>query len=147
MGFSTVSAEILFFLAVVAVSAGVIAVFSSYVDRAQGAMSDKQAHIVSQLRTDIALTNIDNSSGHLYIYMKNIGTEQLKADCMNLYVDGGWVNLGADIMVDPATGLAKKYLDSQSTLEFKPIAAPLNSNTVHEAKVVTCNGIWAAENF
>jgi archaellum component FlaG (FlaF/FlaG flagellin family) len=147
MGFSTVSAEILFFLAVVAVSAGVIAVFSSYVDKAQGAMNDKQQYIVSQLRTDVAITNIDNSSGHLYIFVKNVGSEQLKTDCMNMYVDGGWVNVGAGQIVNPATGAALAYVDSESTVEFKPTSAPLSLNTVHSAKVVTCNGIWASSNF
>jgi len=147
MGFSTISAQIMFFIAVIAISAGTIAVFGSYIDSAQGAMSDKQQYIVGQLRTDIVISNIDNSSGHLYVFVKNVGNSQLKTDCMNLYVDGGWVNLGPTLIVNPATGSALTYLDPEATMELKPTAAPLRTTTVHEAKVVTCNGIWASENF
>ena len=147
MGFSTVSAQLLFFLAVVGISAGVIAVFGGFVDQAKGAMVDKQHFITGQLRTDIIITNIDNSSGDLNIYAKNVGKQQLDTDCLELYVDSGWVALTAPKITNPSTGAAVDKWDSEATIKIDPSSAPLNSGTLHEAKVITCNGISDTENF
>lgn len=147
MGFSTVAAQLLFFIAIIGISAGVIAVFSDYVDQTSGAMTDKKNFITSQLRTDIRVTNIDNSSGHLYIYVKNIGDETLNTDCVELFVDANWVNLGPALMVDPSTENPKTVWASEETLKLKPITAPLSDASVHEVKIVTCNGVSDSENF
>jgi len=141
MGFSTVAAQVLFFIAVLSISAGVIAVFGNYVDEAKGAMSDRQDYITGQLRTDIVLTTVDNSSGNLHVYVKNVGDEQLATDCMELFVDSGYVSLSAAQKVDPSTENPITEVDPEDTVKFKPSAAALNDGSIHEAKVVTCNGI------
>ena len=147
MGFSTAAAEIIFFIAVVGISAGIISVFSNYVAQASNAVTDKQQYITSQLRTDIVITNIDNSSGHLHIFLKNVGNEQLGTDCIELYVDSAWVTLAANIIVDPSTGSAVTEFNPEDTIQLKPTSAPLNAGSIHKTKVVTCNGISDAEDF
>ena len=147
MGFSTVTAETMFFIAVVLLSAGLISLFSVYVDQTKGAISDKQQYITSQLRTDIAITNIYNSSGDLLIYVKNVGNQQLKTACVELYVDGSWVPLAQNRITDPSTAAEVADWDAQATIKLDPASAPLNSGSVHEAKFVTCNGIWDTEGF
>jgi archaellum component FlaG (FlaF/FlaG flagellin family) len=147
MGFSTVAAQIMFFIAVVGISAGLIAVFGNYLDQAKGAMSDKQQYIVGQLRTDIAISNIDNSSGHLIIYVKNVGKEQLKTSCMNLYVDGSWVSLTSERITDPTTTNPVDYWAPEGTVKINPSSAALVGGQVHEAKLVTCNGVTDTEDF
>jgi archaellum component FlaG (FlaF/FlaG flagellin family) len=150
MGFSTVAAQILFFIAVVGISAGLIAVFGNYLDQAKGAMTDKQQYIVGQLRTDIVISNIDNSSGHLTIYAKNVGKEQMKTDCMNLYVDGSYVQLSAPMITDPSTGTPGNqvaYWPPEGTVRIIPSSATLIDGSVHEAKLVTCNGVTDTEDF
>ncbi len=147
MGFSTVATQLLFFIAVIGLSAGVLAVFSDYLNRSMGAMGDKQAYITSQLRTDIRITNIDNSSGHLHIYAKNIGDEKLGTDCVELYVDSAWVTLIPTRITYPAGGEMDVWLPEE-TMKLNPQSAPLNSDAaIHEAKLVTCNGISDTENF
>ena len=147
MGFSTVAAQLLFFIAIVGISAGIIAVFGDYIDQTTGAMGDKQAFITNQLRTEIAISNIDNSSGHLHIYAKNIGDANLNTDCLELYVDAGWVNLAVSEIVDPADDTAKELWLIEETLKLKPSTAPLNTGSIHTAKIVTCNGVADSENF
>jgi archaellum component FlaF (FlaF/FlaG flagellin family) len=147
MGFSTVAAQILFFIAVVGISAGLIAVFGNYLDQAKGAMSDKQQYIVGQLRTDIAISNIDNSSGHLIVYAKNVGKEVLKTSCLNLYIDGSYVSLTPPRITDPATTSQVDYWSPEMTVRIDPSDAPLIGGHVHEAKLVTCNGVTNTENF
>jgi archaellum component FlaG (FlaF/FlaG flagellin family) len=147
MGFSTVTAQLMFFIAVVGISASVIAVFGSYLDQAKGAMTDKQQHVIGQLRTDIAVTNIYNQTGHLYVYAKNVGKSDLNTDCIELYVDSGWVNVGASQKVDPATGDAVTEWPPEATIELKPTSAPLNSGSVHKAKLITCNGVTTSLDF
>jgi archaellum component FlaG (FlaF/FlaG flagellin family) len=147
MGFSTVTAQVMFFIAVIAVSAGLIAVFGTYIDQAKGAMSDKQQYLMGQLRTDVAITNVYNGSGHLYVFVKNIGKQDLKTGCLELYVDNYYVTLGAAQIVAPSTGAATSDWPPEATIELKPTSATLGSGSVHEAKVVTCNGVWDSENF
>jgi len=147
MGFSTVAAQLLFFIAVVAISAGVIAVFSGYVDQATNAMSDKQQYISGQLRTDVRVTNVDNSSGHLYVYVKNVGNQQIKTNCTELYVDNGWVSLTASNIQEPSTSNPAEYLSPEGTMVLKAPAVELSGSSVHEVKFITCNGISDTENF
>lgn len=147
MGFSTVAAQAIFFIAVIGVSASLISVFSSYVDEASNAMSDKQQYITSQLRTDIVITTVDNSSGNLYVFVKNVGNEQLDTECVELFVDSGYANLDADDILDPATASQVTEWDPEDTIELRPDAAPLNSGSIHEAKVITCNGVTDTEDF
>jgi archaellum component FlaG (FlaF/FlaG flagellin family) len=148
MGFSLVTAEMLFFIAVVIMSASLIALFGNYVDQTRGAMSDKQQYLVGQLRTDIAITNIDNSSGHLHVYVKNVGNQQLKMSCMNLFIDEGYVNLAANEVKDPVDSSAVEYLSTEKSVKLTPATTTYsNAKSVHEAKVVTCNAVWASENF
>ena len=147
MGFSTVTAQVLFFIAVILISAGLITVFSFYIEQTKGAMSDKQQYITSQLRTDIVITSIDNSSGDLDIFVKNVGNQVLKTDCLGLYVDNGWVTLTAARITDPSTAAQVEDWDIEDTIRLDPAAAPLNSGSVHQVKIVTCNGIWDTENF
>jgi len=147
MGFSTAAAQVIFFIAVVGISAGVISLFSNYVDQATGAMSDKQQYVTGQLRTDIAITNIDNSSGHLHVYVKNVGNQQLHTNCIELYVDSAWVSLTSAMIVNPSTEAQVSDWDSEGTVKLKPTSAPLNSGSIHEAKVITCNGISDTEDF
>ena len=147
MGFSAPAAQLIFFIAVVGLSAGVISVFSNYVDQTTGAMTDKQQYVTGQLRTDIVITNIDNTSGHLHVYVKNVGNEQLSTDCLELYVDSGWITLAANDIVDPADDSAVEEFDSEETVQLKPTSSSFNSGSIHEAKVVTCNGITDTEDF
>ncbi len=148
MGFSTVAVQLLFFIAIMGISAGVIGVFSDYIDQTTGAMGDKQNFVTSQLRTSIKISNIDNSSGHLYIYAKNIGDETLNTDCIELFVDNGWANLGAAVIVDPSDESAKDIWDLEETVKLKPATAPYDTTvTTHSVKIVTCNGVADSENF
>ncbi len=147
MGFSTVATQLIFFIAILGISAGLISIFSGYVDEASGAMSDKQQHITDQLRTDIIVTNIDNSSGHLHVFAKNIGDYTLDTECVELYVDSGWVNLGAAQIVDPSTDTAVTVWAPEDTIQLKPSTVALNTDSIHEVKVITCNGISDTEEF
>ena len=148
MGFSTVGVQLLFFIAVVGISAGVIAVFADYTDQATGAMGDRQRSLASQMRTDIKITNIDNSSGHLHIYVKNIGSEPLSTSCVSLFIDSGWANLSSQDIVDPSDEEEKTHWLSTETLKLKPSSTQFDhSLQTHSAKVVTCNGVSDTERF
>jgi archaellum component FlaF (FlaF/FlaG flagellin family) len=148
MGFSTVAAQLMFFIAVVAISGGLISIFGTYIDQASMAMGDRQNLMSERLRTSIDITSIDNTSGHLRVYAKNTGTTQLKTECVDLFIDGGYVNLAAANIVDPADGVTQiRYWDSKTTIRINVPEATLNSNTIHQAKLITCNGITDTENF
>jgi len=147
MGFSDVATQLLFFIAVIGLSAGVIYTFGVYLDQTRGAMTDKQQYLIGQLRTDLAIANIDNSSGHLHIYVKNVGKQQLKTSCISLFVDSAWVNLTSSTIVDPTTNADVTVWVPEGTIKIKPTSAELGSSSVHEAKVVTCNGVTETEYF
>ncbi|MFH1055771.1 MAG: hypothetical protein V1744_06750 [Candidatus Altiarchaeota archaeon] len=148
MGFSTITAQLIFFIAVVLVSAGVIATLGYYIDQVMNAMSDKQQYITGQLRTDIVITNIYNSSGDLIIYVKNVGNSQLKTNCTELYVDSGWTDVAENEITDPTSGDPLSYWDPEDTIKLSPAPSTYDSTlSIHEVKFVTCNGISDSENF
>jgi archaellum component FlaG (FlaF/FlaG flagellin family) len=147
MGFETVATQLLFFIAVVGLSAGVLAVFADYLQISMGAVRDRQTHITSQLRTDIRISSIDNSSGYLHIYVKNIGDEILRSDCVELYVDGAWVTVIDSRKTNPATGAQMSYWRPGETLKINPQSAPLGEEGIHTARVITCNGVVDTKHF
>lgn len=147
MGFSTIATQLLFFIAIVGLASVVLGVYSDYISQSMGAVSDKQGYITSQLRTDIRITNIDNSSGHLHVYAKNVGEEILGTDCVDLYVDGGYVAVIPSRKTDPSDGSTLTEWIPEQTLKMNPVSVALNDVVTHTAKVVTCNGVTDNENF
>jgi archaellum component FlaG (FlaF/FlaG flagellin family) len=139
MGFSIASAHIIFFIGVVAISAGVIVAFNAYIDETKGAMTDKKNFITDQLRTQIEIVNVRYSGGVNYIYTKNVGDRLMETDCINVFVDNKYISDSNLAVVNASSGEARDEWDVEETLEFR--ATESISPGSHTAKVVTCNGI------
>jgi len=142
MGFSIAASHIIFFIAVVAISAGVVTVFSDYIDQAKGAMTDKQSRLTGQLKTDVEIVNVyfDSSTDPdtLHVYSKNVGTKVLATDCMNLFIDGAYVELAASDITDPSSGSQVSEWSLEQTIKID--ASQDLASDIHTAKLITCNG-------
>ncbi len=140
MGFSIPSAHIIFFIGVVAVSAGVIAAFNNYIEETKGAMTDKKNFITNQLRTQIEIVNARYASTVSYIHAKNVGDRLVGTDCISVFVDNTYIADGSLAIVNASdTGTARTEWDIEETLEFQ--ATKSLTGGTHTVKIVTCNGI------
>ncbi|MFC2163209.1 hypothetical protein ACFLRF_05960 [Candidatus Altiarchaeota archaeon] len=139
MGFSVASTHMLFFIGVIAISAGVIVSFNAFIDETRGAMTDKKTFITDQLRTQIEVINVRYSGGISYIYAKNIGDRLMNTNCLNVFVDGMYITDANLDILNASSGTPRTEWNLEETLEFQ--ATHAISGGTHTAKVVTCNGI------
>ena len=58
MGFSSITTQMIMFIAVMGMATGMIGVFQSYVDESSGAMSAQWEVMSNNVKTDITITNI-----------------------------------------------------------------------------------------
>lgn len=150
MGFSIAASHIIFFIAVVAIAASVVAVFSDYVDQAKGAMGDKQSRLTDQLKTDVKIVNVLYDTGTnpdtLLVYAKNIGTKKLDVDCIDLFIDSAYETLAYTDIIDPSTADNTTIWELEQTLQLNASQNGLSSD-IHEAKIITCNGVSTSYDF
>ena len=89
MGFGTVAANMLFFIAILTLSAGLIFYMNAYASETSNAIRLQQNRISDELRTNM---NIDSSyydyeEETLRIYARNTGETLLSLDKIDLHVD------------------------------------------------------------
>ena len=143
MGFSTVSTHIILLIAVLTIVGGLITTFNAYIGETRGAMHDKQKAIVSQLRTDIEVINVDASvaDDNVSVYVKNVGDEKLATDCLDVFIDGDWVKFNSTTdVVDPDTDTPIDVWMPEETIRIDGNVT-IDADEIYVAKVVTCNSI------
>jgi archaellum component FlaG (FlaF/FlaG flagellin family) len=112
-------------------------------------MTDKQSRLTDQLKTDIEVVNVLYDSGpspdREYVFVKNVGTVKISTRCMDLFIDDTYIPLSAADITDPDTGSEVNETDIQDTVRLNG-SLDLASD-VHEATVVTCNGVTDSFDF
>lgn len=88
MGFGTIVANIMMFIAIIMVTTGVIFVMNIYVQETQESLTEQKNRLVEELRTSITINSINYNSTQLTIYVTNTGTTNLDMNSIDLFIDG-----------------------------------------------------------
>lgn len=125
MGFSSVTAQIIMFIAVMGFATGMVAVFNNYIDENTGAMNAQWQVMSNNLKTDITITNVDwdNTTKTTTVYVLNTGKTTLDPANTDIYLDGMFIprdNNNRTIQVSPSTEIKNTGLwDPKEILEVQ----------------------------
>ncbi len=92
-GFGDAASTLILFIAVVAVSVGLVIAIQNYTLKTQDSMSFQNELTNNQIRTSIDIINVfyNSSNENLYIYVKNLGQTNLDGDGFSLFVNKFYV--------------------------------------------------------
>lgn len=151
MGFSSVTSQLIMFIAVMSLSTGLIVVFKNYVDESSGAMTSQWDTMSNNIKTDITITNVNwnNDTNTTTVHVLNTGKTTLDIEKTDIYLDGQFIPrsaLNRTINVTPSTDTRSVGLwDPKELVEIK-IFKGLGSDT-HYVDVSTQFGIKDTETF
>lgn len=149
MGASTVAAHLLLFIAVLSITAGMVITLNNYVAQTGLALHSKQEATTSRLKTNVEITNVKSTTTWVATYVKNTGSEKLKTECMEYYIDDNWQAKTDFTITDPDTGSNVTLVDLKQTIKLNTSLSqpPLNESDTHKTKIVTCNGVSDSDLF
>ena len=151
MGASTVTAQIIMFVAVMGMATAMVAVFQNYVDESSGAMTAQWDTMSSNIKTDITITNVnwDNVSNITTVHVLNTGKTTLDIEKTDIYLDGLFIPRSVanrTIEVTPSTDLKNPGLwDPKEVIEIR-VFKNMTSDT-HSVDIGTQYGVKDSETY
>jgi archaellum component FlaF (FlaF/FlaG flagellin family) len=149
MGFGTIAAQVIMFIAIISVASGVFIVLTTYTQQTTDSFRIQKERIVSEIKTDISITQIsyDNASNTTLIYAKNTGETKFRLAETDAYIDGVRVSTDArNITVEPDTDIGNPGLWDPGETVNVTITKRVGAG-VHEVDIVAPNGVGDQESF
>lgn len=104
MGFGTLAANIIVFIAVLMLASGLIVVMNAYVQDTQESLTEQKTRLVNELRTQISIQTLAYDNVTLDVYVKNEGTTNLQLNTLDLYLDGNRISRDdTTVAIEPDT--------------------------------------------
>lgn len=88
MGFGSIVANLMMFIAVLMLATGTVFILNIYVQETQDSLTEQKNRIVSEIRTDININSISYDNTTLDIYITNTGSIDLDMQRLDLFIDG-----------------------------------------------------------
>lgn len=88
MGFGTVAASIILFIAILTVASGFVILMNTYAQETSTSMTMQHERLSQELRTDITISDLNYSEGEITLYVINTGKTDLMLDRTDVYVSG-----------------------------------------------------------
>lgn len=151
MGFGTIAANIIMFIAIVTIATGFVFYFNMQTQEISTSLESQNKRLRDELRTDITITSVsyDNSTNPptTTAYVKNTGKTKLELNATDIYIDGLRKERGdRTISVEADTQVANSLIWDPGEIVKIEVNENL-SNTVHQVRVVTSNGIFDEDIF
>jgi hypothetical protein len=149
MGLAPLSASITLTAMTLMLAAGLVVTYH-HLGSSDLALKDRERMLEAEHRTRIALsgfnsTNVTSQTINVTLYLDNVGSNGIDPGCVDLYVDGAWVertSLGWDVL--PAAFDAGLWNPSETLLLSARQDLPVGE---HDALVVACSGARASGAF
>lgn len=145
-GFGEVASTLIMFIAVIAVTVGVVASFQNFVVDTQDSFKDRQDLTNDKLKTSIAITHVyyNATSQQLFTYIKNIGEISLETQFFDVYLDSDFQTSFS--VLEPSNFSQSLELMAVQKTGVVVLNTSLQPGT-HKVKVVTNSGVFAQESF
>jgi archaellum component FlaG (FlaF/FlaG flagellin family) len=141
MGADSLASTLLMFIAVMLMTVAVITLLTNYIAETSGVVSAKQKSMISQLQTDISIMEVNSTGTWSRIYVKNVGSNELKTSCINVMVEKELLTNSSFQVLDPDTNLTMSLWEPTQTILINATHSDIGSAQEHQVKVVTCNGV------
>lgn len=151
MGFGTVVSHIILFVSIITVAAGFLVVINSYVEGTTGSLVAKQERMVSELKTDISITNVDydntTNPDTITAYATNTGSTKLEPNKTDLYVNNVRISRdNRDVTIQDDTEAQNPDLWDPDEVITVTTEKDLDQDT-HTLSIVAQNGVKGETTF
>lgn len=146
MGFGTIVANIIMFIAVLMLASSILLIMNVYVQETQESLNEQKNRLVDELRTAITIDSVsyDNSTNTLTIYSTNIGTTNLQPETVDLYIDGIRISRASrSITLEPDTLVGGPTI--WNPREVARIETSLSLEGTVLIRIVTSSGVFNQE--
>ncbi len=121
MGFGTIAANIIMFIAVLMIASGLIIRMNSYTQETSVTLNTQKNKMLDELRSDITITSSSYSNitdpGKVTIYVKNSGKLDQSINYTEIYVAGERVpNSDKTMTIEPDTMISGGYFWAPSEI-------------------------------
>ncbi|MFH1722124.1 MAG: hypothetical protein ABH950_05930 [Candidatus Altiarchaeota archaeon] len=151
-GFGEVATQLILFIAIMGIVAGLVVYFNFYISETKGAMGDQKNYIKNQLRTEITIPTVyykaQAGNDDIWVYTKNVGKTNMKTSCITLFVDNQDINLAATDIIFAGNRTAATLWRPDETLLLNASGnLDLAASQVFEVLIATCTGVTDSFEF
>ncbi|MCB9358842.1 hypothetical protein H6503_02840 [Candidatus Woesearchaeota archaeon] len=149
MGFGSIAAQMIMFIAIVTIATSVVFVLNNYTQQTTDSLKTEKDRVVDVLKTDITITSIafDNSTNTTTVYIKNTGKTKLSLNYTEFYIDG--------LRFSPNNRTSSIEADTEkaNVLAWEPteiarFAVTYNlSSGIHTLRIAASNGVYDEDTF
>lgn len=143
MGFGTVAANMIFFIAILTVSAGVIFYMNAYATETSHAISVQQKRISDEIRTSMSIDDVsyNNVTDVLTVYVRNNGETNIRLDGISLHVSGERISSSDyDVSIEEDTLIGSLDIwQPQEVIKIQTTKTLSGGN--HHVRIVAPNGV------
>ncbi len=151
MGFGSVAANMIMFIAVITIAASFVIFINAFAQETSTSLKVQKDRLAAEIKTDISITSISftntSSPDTTTVYVKNTGKTKLSLTYTDIYIDGiRFEQSDRDVTVENDTAVGNSLIWDPT--EIIKIEARLDlTNTIHKVRIVTGNGIAAEDTF
>ncbi len=88
MGFGTLAANIIVFIAILMLASGLIIVMNVYVQETRESLTDQKNRLVEEIRTDITIQSVHYNNSEITLYVINSGKTNLPLTTIDIFLEG-----------------------------------------------------------
>ena len=144
MGFGTLAANIIMFIALLILASSVVFIMSTYVQETQESLTEQKNRLVDEIRTSITIDSISYTNETLTIYSTNIGTTNLRLETIDLFIDGIRIpRTSRTITIEPDTLVGGPSI--WNPREVIKVETGISLNGTVLIRLVTSNGVFNQE--
>ncbi len=150
MGFDSIAANLIMFIAVITVASFIVGLFNTYIQETSATLTLKKNKILEKVETDFDIINIDFNStlNRTVAYALNTGSRELKPEELFVFIDGSLVEkANYNITLDSDSNIENPSLWDPKEILIINISMYLDNTTRHKLKLVYSNGVSAEEMF
>ena len=151
MGFGSVAAQLIMFIALMGVTTGLVIAFDRHTEETATAMAIKTDALAEQLKTDFVITNLNYNStlNQTVADLLNTGSIELSINKTDIIIDGVFIPRDSN---KNNTVLESTFV--RNTLSWDPgevleimVNKSMSANQTHTVDIITDNGIRKTDTF
>ncbi|MFT4326107.1 MAG: hypothetical protein ACMXYK_01250 [Candidatus Woesearchaeota archaeon] len=150
MGFGDIASQIILFISIVTLTAGVAILLGGYANQTSQSLQVQQNTLVDEIRTDFRITSVAHFSGNpdtIILYVKNTGRTAHVLDNIEVFISGLRVEHGNRVItVEADTDIGNPLHWDRGEIIRIDVTQNIDPG-VHTIRVVTPNGVWDESTF
>ena len=153
MGASTVASQVIFFIAIMGITTGLVIVFNNYVDDTSSSTRAQWTLMSNNLKTDVTVTSVTYNAAaspdNTTIYLLNTGKTRLDINQTDIYLDG-YIHRNdgnRSITIEASTDTVDTGIWNEKEVVRIVVFKDLTASTTYQVCVTTQYGTRSWDSF